>query len=309
MDLLNLIVAVSTCIFSSVLSVIIAIWVMRHDNKIAEISGAYRKPKLSVSLFGQPIDNLQYQNREWILIHPGKEHEWAFYPLRFNITNAGDATAENLVLVIYGPDFIFPNFPEEIIKTDVGLGAFQESFGRHVSSVGENKHQYKNISYSLPPIHPKTSFSITDWFSFTPLALIPLSVDAKTKDGSRVRIKTKYTVGVHMAVTLLVKDSPPIQSAVSVSCLASPSIDEGISAFASDIQEDYRNVVASLSLYKKIIYALSRFWRVVFINFLAFEPDQTVRNKKKTVHILKTEEKAPFILKRLRIRGNWRSNF
>lgn len=302
MDIPNFVITTLGCVIPSIISIVLAILAMKQAEKIAEMSGDFQKPKLFVNLFGQPLGKLQFKSQNWVLIHPGNPHEWALFPLRFDVTNHGDATAEGVALIVHTPDSSIPDFPKGMIDTEVTPKVFEKQFKRYEGKLGNSP--YKELSYAMPPIHPNTSASITEWFSFTPLALLPLSINATSKDGANVKINLKYTLSAHVAITLLVKDSPPVQSTVNITCLSAHSIDEGINTYVTNSRAESNRNLSSFPFYKRIIHQLFDFRKTRYVNFLAFDLERTVTNKKKTVHILKAEDKREPILLQLKMREN-----
>ena len=85
------------------LGLMIAEKTRRDAWRIPKESGAFRKPRLSLSVFGCPLGVGYPDNEDWCFIHPGQPDEAGFFPVQFTVVNTGDATSENVDLIIWAP--------------------------------------------------------------------------------------------------------------------------------------------------------------------------------------------------------------
>jgi hypothetical protein len=264
--------------------VIIAIFSARHSRKLAQHSGAFRNPKLYLHLFTEALSNKSILPYSLCIVFSGNEQDKAIVPLTFHLANTGDASCEDAVFMIQGPNYCISE-SNDTLQLKAEPAVYQETFNRSVVNLGE----FNQISYLLPQIYPKSAISLTDVFIFKQ-SINSATKNFQTSDGQIKKLSIHTMLTYPFTVTLLYKDNPGQSSSFNIECVIARSIEEAQNKYLQPFKDEWNEYIANLSFVQKVKYYIIRKRHSRQICFIKYETDKTFTLKKRTVHILKYPE-------------------
>jgi len=219
----------------------------RHSKKLAIQSGAFDKPEIRLSFMGYDLTTTTKVPFTWCLVHPGSAGEKAIYPFSFYISNFGTASCENAVLVIQASRFVIPEEKDLPSKQIIVPGVYKDSTKKSIV----NLDGFNQASYLLPPIHPKTSFMLSDNFIFEPSRVI-MPINAETIDRAKVSMKSTVHWSYPFTITVLLKNQSAIVASFRIECISAKTLEEGISQYLVSFQKLVTNYLSSLKLWIRL---------------------------------------------------------
>lgn len=160
MDIANLLIGIAGIL----IGLLTALWGMRHARKLAEESGAFRKPEIGVAIFNCPIGDGYPDNENWIFIHPGGSDDYVAYPIKFTVFNHGNISTQDILISINVPNRIF--WKSQLNGMD--FSTYPSLKGENIKQSVDELGNFTLISFLIPPLSPSSSFELVLPFSFTP---------------------------------------------------------------------------------------------------------------------------------------------
>lgn len=272
-------------ILIGIIGIYIAVKTKREAWKIAEESGAFRKPDIGLAVFDCQIGNGYPDNEDWCFIHPGKSDDYAVYPIKFTIFNQGDTSTSEILFSIHVPNRIFWKAQLEGMAILTYPSLASESIKQSVDEIGN----FTLISFSVPPLSPSSSLGLILPFSFNSTLedfSFPIELN---KTILKPHVKFLYHNIVSM--TIYAENIPPKSYQVNFSAISAPKLSDGVDKF--------RNMKKPPTKKRVMDYILDIFKReeLHVTNFVSFEIESKTQVKKRKVFIMKSPSQL--------YRGGW----
>ena len=200
--------SIALCVFTALVATIVTYSATSLQSKrareLAEQSGAFRYPDLTFSLFGEALSTSVAENPVFTFCHQGNDESISAYPLDFVVTNNGEATCDDLVLLLHATAYLLPPFSHQELECTISPGVYKDNVQREIVKLGH----LNQVSYRLPPLHPKSRFRLCD-YCFLPATIHHGSVSATTVDKQSVEVGYVLGFRFRLSLTLLARDSIP----------------------------------------------------------------------------------------------------
>jgi hypothetical protein len=201
----------------SFLSAIIAVYLTnRHSRALAERSGAFRRPKMGLSLLGLAASSSN-PPFVWCFKHPGKEDEAAVYRFPCVLTNTGDARCDDVVVTLIGPAECFGN-PEGLSSSAVP-GVFEGSMTKSQNDLGK----LTQVAYRIDKVGANSGFGIDDLIILRPSVNLSGTTHVTTKDNQGVNVSYRFSLAYAFKWNILTPDDRSIHVKTPIYCIAAPT--------------------------------------------------------------------------------------
>jgi len=267
--------------------VYVAIKTKQEQWKIAEKSGAFRKPDLELLIYDWPLGDPTRDNENWLFIHPGEDNDIGVFPIRFTILNTGDAASEELVLRIQVPKACFRESMLDGLELDIKPGLFHDDMKWSVDETG----QFTLLSFALPPIKPKSMSGIEIPFVFYPTMRKEL-IDAESKDHVHLELSFEFLVTLRFALALYPLNSDPLYYKASIGAIAAQNLDSGIRKYI-ELKSKGKSTTRQTkrTFLDRLRARFAKSPRPQLINFLAFDVESRGRFNNQVFYLMKIPRK------------------
>lgn len=209
-------------------------WSM-HRSTLANVELARAQRSLNVSdlslrILGKAPRHLG-EPLEFVLGHPGRSKEPAFYPIPFGIKNAGDRVADGLFLIIHGPKGVLPSSQE------IEITASHEIMAGEVAHSTTELGNFRELVVRIPRIYPRTIYQVVLPLILPPTVDVDFDFEAETLDGREVKARARFSLSVVIAATLLIPDQPPVRVDCTFQARPAKSFEELAERTARDLTE------------------------------------------------------------------------
>ena len=259
----------------------------REQWQIAVKSGTFRQPNLGLAVFGPsvPVGEGYPDNELWYFVHPGKDDDTVLFPIRFVISNIGDAASEDVVMTIHVPQSCFPSSAKRATELAVIPGVLQDSAKWSVNETGH----YSFLAFALPTIKPKSHVELEIPFSLHPSFNRKSTAKIPIHGKSPVNMPVGFSVAYIFAISLLPRNSEPISSQINVVAVPATSVEDAI--------KQYTKVRKQILAARPKSSILQRLWNMFttilepnVINFLAFDIRRRGKDDTEVDYILSLPE-------------------
>ena len=214
---------------ASLLSAIVAVYLTnRHSRGLAERGGAFRRPKIGLSLLNQAL-SARNPPLAWCFRHPGKEEQVALYNFPFALTNAGDARCDDVVVLLTGPAECFGSPKGTSLSTTPGI--FKGAAKRSQNDLGN----LTQVAYRINKVGAKSAVSIIDLINLRPSVNLSHTVHATTKDNVNVNARVIFSLAYVFRWSIITPDDGSIHFETPVYCIAAPTSDTVAKEFVESI--------------------------------------------------------------------------
>ena len=251
-------------------------WANSTARRIAAQSGAFAKPVVSVNLLGEALTPAGTKFR---IRHPGAGGN-VLVPLTIQIQNSGDRSVEDAVLVVQASKFAIPPADGGLTHS-VTPGVFKSDVQREVSELGN----FRQVSIRVPPIHPQTQLTVSEPLVMSPTRL-EKPVSARTKDGVDVTFNVRVDYAYHVGVTLLLKDSVPIQGSAEIGCFVGPSLDALVTEATQERNKKISDQLSKLPWWRRVALRVAP-KETTIVHFLDIEVERVHQQSGSTLYELK----------------------
>lgn len=254
-------------------------WANHKARKLAHETGAFARPDLSVWLFGCPLHS---PAQEFVIRHPAEKGK-VILPFRVQVRNRGARTADKAVLTIQANQSVLVS-KDDLVEHEIIPGVLGPNVDRSINDIGE----FRQVSFRLPPIHPRSSAIVSEPFILD-LTSMTVPVQAKTKDQFDISMNVQVDYSYVVGVTVFLNDVPPIQASARISCLAAPSLDSLIEARRKSISDKFVDRVSGWPFWRRhLMWLLRR--EVTTVYFLELGPTTEHSVQGKTVYLVERGE-------------------
>lgn len=184
---------------------LVAVRLQKRDNRqLARETGDLKQRKLGLFIGNQEI----HEREIWCYCFPKQEADKSIVVLDLQIVNTGDLTCDGVTMVIDTvKDLLSGYSPPKVHMThQVYPSVLGDSFKRAVANTDD---LHRHVSYTLPPIHPKSLVNIGEWLLLKQTVNIPQSVPTKTKDNKRFNVQYQMSLSWPMTLALVATDCEP----------------------------------------------------------------------------------------------------
>ena len=258
--MLGIIVGVCATLAAAVLGY----WLNR---RLARYSRTLDRPDIRFHLFGQTLDAARAEKHSWCLLHPGAGHEPALFYLTFGIVNEGDGDAEENVFTITASRTCVIDERDSAVDMKAIPGVLAPAAKRSVVDIDG----FRQISYILPSVRPRSGLSLTEGFIIRPSLPCPLPVASTS--GGRAPVTIDLSLSYPLSLTFQMKGSPVVRIPLRIESIPAATVEEACEKYTSalDLERARRDCLASLSLVKIVRLCLTRKHRWRMVSFVKFE--------------------------------------
>lgn len=255
-------------------------WANRYNRSLAQRAGAFREPVLRVMLFGKDIT--RERNRAWCFVRPPEPEAVFTFPLVIGLTNTGDETCTDAVVLVQAPKTNLP-----VRKGRKGLAVSPGIFRDDVKISSESLDGiYNQDSYKLHPIHPRTETSIAQYLRLR-REQGTIEAPAETKDNKQVTITARYKLAVGepvgVVVTVLYGNTSPIVANLRVGVATGATIEEGARTYMEYATHAQRKLLGELGLFKRLWLQVRGPIDVDYVNIVHFPEMEVHKVGRETV--------------------------
>lgn len=265
---------------------------MAQARRLAEESGALKRPELTLQVLRKHALPQSEDHQQWLFIHPGPADRHALFPMEFVVINEGDATADNVELIVKTPRNVYPASLGKLLNIETLPRVPSKEIKRYVDEWGN----YTMITYIIPPIDPLSAFSVWEVIPLQDLFGISVPVEAATKDGIHIRATVQTLVTIPIEISLKMRDHPPLEVSISVSAIGANSVKQGVDRYLQ-IKEQYK-VEKSKSLFRlpligRLLSDIDRGRKSEWIrtHFCQFEVDRVIDDGETELLLLRKPER------------------
>lgn len=269
----NLIVGIAGIIICAILGAFFTWWSISQSRRIARESGAFKKAVPSIYFLKKDLFRNPIESANWILLCP-KDAEKAVYSLSFQVVNKGDAPIDAPVFIVQGSIDCIKSLPDDTYKFECVPGVMKDSIRRSIVNLGN----FNQISYMLPYISNNSAAELTDYFCFENTVSIPVTSEAVSKDGIKLKCTFEFSYSYILSIGLLARDYPSVKCDLKMMCLPADTIDEAKDLLMRKFSKRKTN--------KKEYYA-----------FLQFAIDKKLKHNDKNHYFMKKYSEEGFNMK------------
>lgn len=266
----NLIIGIAGVIIGAILGAVFTWWSISQSRRIAKESGAFKRADPSIYFLRKDLLKNPIESTNWVLLCP-KDAALTVYSLSFQVANEGDATMDSPIFTIQGSIDCIKDVPEDTYKFECVPGVMKDSIKRSIVNLGN----FNQISYMLPYIGNKSAVELTDAFCFKNTLSIPVTSEAVSKDGVKLKFTFEYSYAYILSLGLLTKDYPSVKCDLNMMCLPADTIDEAKDMLAREFSKKPSD--------EKRYYA-----------FLHFGIDGKIKNKNEYIYSMKKYSEKGF---------------
>jgi len=223
----------------------------RHARELASRSGAFRRPKTGLSLFGLDLRGGE-DVLAWCLRHPGPVSARALYRLPFAVTNGGDLRCDDLVLTLQGPAECFGR--EEGLEFTHIPAVVDDLIKRAQMPIGH----LCQLSYKVSRVGAGSAVGIEELFVMAPSVGREHTSVSKTNDDVALTTSVEYSFAYRLHLSLFSPDESNLHSSVSVYCIEGSSVAEMIAKFHDLVEAKTREYLAGASAWERFRFITLR---------------------------------------------------
>lgn len=249
----------------------------RHARHLAERSGAFRRPKLGLSIFG--INLHAGQNiLAWCVRHPGPESTRALYKLPLAVVNEGDGRCEDVVLTLQGPAECFGN--PEGLSAKATPAVFDDVIRRGQMDIGF----LRQVSYRLSRIGARSAIGIDDVLMMSPSFAIKKTTRFTTKDDVAMTATFEVSFAYNLEWMLFSSDEPAVRITTPLYCIEGQATQDIARHFSKVVGKKISDYLANAGAWERFRFYVLRKGDIKRVMLIDYGEGNVTSVRGKTLH-------------------------
>lgn len=184
----------------------------RHARQLAERSGAFRRAKVGLGLFGRHLHQKD-SIVAWCVLHPGPERSRALCRLPIFVVNEGDARCDDVILTLQGPAECFGD--PDALELTATPPVIDDVIRRGQVDIG----RLRQVSYRLTSVGAASALRIDDVLVMSPSVGINSTARFRSKDDIDVAASYEFSFSYRLEWALFTPDDPALHFTTSFYCI------------------------------------------------------------------------------------------